>query len=70
MKYNGRLHPITKEPIMQLEEHDIDFWHLDWDDLSMDQKADYCSYKNIGFLSTANIDNIIALYYSDSHKNR
>jgi hypothetical protein len=52
MKPTGRFNPITKEEILQVEEHDIDFWHIDWDDLSLEQKATICSFLEIGFLAT------------------
>lgn len=70
MKPTGRFHPITGKEIMQLEESDITFWDKDWEDLTWDEKADYCNYKQIQYLAANNKGTVAALYYSDSHKNR
>ena len=34
----------------------------------MFEKADYCSFRKIGFLNKANEEYVSSLYYSDSHK--
>jgi hypothetical protein len=72
-------HPNAGKPVMQVEEHDIKFWDKDWKDLTVEEKADYLSYRNIGMLPFEDtkdadqrqlLDRIKALYFSDSHKNR
>jgi hypothetical protein len=70
MKSTGRINPFTGKEIMQIEEHDINFWHKDWNDLTDSQKVDYLSYRGIQILADANRATVEALYYSDSHKNR
>lgn len=70
MKPTGRHHPITGKEIMQLEEHDIDFWDKDWEQLSYNEQANYLNYKNIKYLAANNKGTVMALYYSDAAKNR
>ncbi len=70
MKKTGRINPITQEEVLQAELSDIDFWETPWNDLTDFQKCTYLSYKEIGFLGDLNRDMVMALYYSDSHKNR
>jgi len=50
MKPTGRLNPLTKEEILQIEESDINFWDTKWEDLNINQKAEFCSLMKIDFL--------------------
>jgi len=68
MKATGKIHPITGQEIMEIEAHDICFWEKPWEELEMFEKADYCSFRKIGFLNKANEEYVSSLYYSDSHK--
>lgn len=49
---------------------EITFWYKDWNQLTIDEKADYCVYKKIPFLSDNNREYVETLYYSESHRNR
>ena len=70
MKPTGRFHPILKHEIMRLEEQDIKFWDKDWEDLTWDERADYCNFKQIEYLAANNKGTVATLYYSDAAKNR
>lgn len=51
------------EKLKKIELKDIDFSHLLWDDLNIEQKAIVCSYLNIQYLSKQNEDYVAILYY-------
>lgn len=53
MKPTGLNNPFTGEPMMQIEESDIDF-SINWSDLSLEQKADFCSFTKVPFLNKDN----------------
>jgi predicted component of type VI protein secretion system len=36
----GKFNPLGDE-ILQIEESDINFWNTKWDDLELEQKADF-----------------------------
>jgi len=55
MKPTGLNNPLTGEPMMQVEESDLDF-SLNWDDLSLEKKADFCSFIQAPFLNKQNED--------------
>jgi hypothetical protein len=48
----GKINPLTGDEILRVEESDINFWDTNWDDLSLDQKATFCSLIKAPFLST------------------
>lgn len=50
MKPTGTFNKVTGEEIMQVEESDLDF-SKDWDQLSLDQKADFLSFLRYPFLN-------------------
>jgi hypothetical protein len=52
MKLTGKLNPITKEEIFRVNEQDINFWNKNWDDLTLDEKATFCSFIEAPFLAT------------------
>lgn len=52
MKATGKFNPITGDEIHSVEESDINFWDTDWDNLSLDQKAQFCSFVGVGYLAT------------------
>lgn len=54
MIHTGKFNPITGEEILQIEESDITFWEKEWEDLTIEQKADFCSLIKAPFLATSN----------------
>jgi hypothetical protein len=52
MKPTGRKNPLGEE-IFEIEESDINFWENEWEDLSLDQKADFCSFIKMPYLATS-----------------
>ena len=52
-------HPNAGEPIMKIEESDIKFWEKEWYELSINEKADFCSLMEMPFLNGMN-ENMIA----------
>ena len=56
MKPTGKINIITGEEILRAEEHDIDFWETNWDDLSLKQKAMFCSFVGADYLGKQNND--------------
>lgn len=53
MIHTGKINPISGEEILQFEESDITFWEKDWEELTLDQKADFCSLIKTPFLATS-----------------
>lgn len=47
----GKLNPITGDEILKVEESDITFWSTDWDDLTRDQQAMFCSFCGFTYLA-------------------
>jgi len=64
MKPTGRINPLTQEEILQAEEQDIEFWNLKWEELSLEQKAIFCSFLGISFVSTKGDLNKIKARYN------
>jgi len=62
MKKTGKINPITGEEILKAEEHDIDFWDVKWEELSIEQKATFCSFIGALFLGKQNEEHIRARY--------
>lgn len=54
MKPTGKFNPITKDEILQVEEHDITFWNKSWSELELTEKADFCSFIRAPFLGKQN----------------
>lgn len=50
MKPTGLFNTITGEPIMQAEESDLAL-SKDWDELSLEEKADFLSFLKYPFLN-------------------
>lgn len=53
MKHTGKINPITGEEILQIEESDITFWDKEWSDLTLNQKADFCSFIKMPYLANS-----------------
>lgn len=64
-----KINQITKEPIMKMEESDIKFWHKKWDDLTIDEKADFLSVIGEGYLNESNQIKVSLLYMSYRERN-
>ena len=47
----GHYNSITGEEITKIEESDITFWDIDWDDLTRDQQAMFCSFCGFTYLA-------------------
>lgn len=69
MRLTGRIHPLTGEEIYQVEEDDINFWHKEWNELSLSQKADFLSFLSILFLNESNESEVITQYNKYRKKN-
>lgn len=54
MIHTGKINYVTGEEILQIEESDITFWEKKWEELTIDQKADFCSLIKVPFLATSN----------------
>ena len=52
MKPTGKFNPLGDE-IMQAELTDV-AWDKNWEDLTLSEKATFCSFAHIGFLSKEN----------------
>ena len=50
MKPTGKKNPMGDE-ILRVEESDIDFWNKCWEDLTLDEKATFCSFIGAGYLA-------------------
>lgn len=44
--------PITGEEIIPVKEEDIKFWDKTWEELTLDEKAMFCSFAKISYLAT------------------
>lgn len=62
MKPTGKTNPITGVEIFQAEEHDIMFWETKWEDLTIEQKAMFCSFIGAQFLGEQNEKHVRARY--------
>ena len=64
----GKLNKITGEEILQAEEKDNDF-SKNWEELTIEQKATFCSFMRIGFLNKDVEPKIKAQweYYNEKH---
>jgi hypothetical protein len=62
MKSTGKINPITGDEILKAEESDIDFWGTKWKDLSLEQKAIFCSFIGAEFLGKQNEAHVKARY--------
>ena len=73
MKPTGKINPITGDEILKVEEHDISFWYKEWDELTIDEKAMFCSFIEVGYLAThgefANEDKVKDMYEYYATKN-
>jgi hypothetical protein len=58
----GKINQITGDEILQIEESDIDFWDTNWEELTLEQKADICSLIKAPFLGKQNEDAIKGWY--------
>lgn len=56
MKPTGKINPITGEQMFRAEPQDIVFWDEAWEDLTLEQKAIFCSYIEAPFLGPQNED--------------
>lgn len=61
MKPTGKTNPITGDEIMQAEVGDIN-WEKEWSEMALEDKANYLSYKGIGFLNR-DVEERVAFYY-------
>ena len=52
MKSTGRYNPITGDEIFRAEEHDITVWDKAWEDLTIDEKAMFCSFIEAPYLAS------------------
>lgn len=69
MKPTGRINPITGDEILRAEETDIDFWKTKWEDLTLEQKAVFCSFIGALFLGKQNETHVKARYGTYRLKN-
>lgn len=69
MKSTGKFNPITGKEIFKAEEHDIDFWELDWEDLDIEQKTTFLSFIGAPFLGKQNEEYVKGRYEFHSLKN-
>jgi hypothetical protein len=69
MKPTGRINPLTKEEILQIEESDINFWDTKWEDLNINQKAEFCSLMKVDFLNKDNEHRLKRMYEYFQMKN-
>ena len=67
MKPTGRFN-LAGDEIMQIEEHDID-WSINWEDMTINQKANFCSLRKIGFLGKDNEEYVQTLYLFQQARN-
>ena len=68
-KIGTKQHPILGEiDDIIIEESDFDF-SMDWEELSLDKKAEFLSFMKIGFLNKDNEHTVEALWFSYKAKN-
>lgn len=68
MKPTGKINKFTGEEILQAEESDLDL-SKDWEELSINQKADFLSYLNFPFLNKE-VEPTIKRKWEDLQKHR
>jgi hypothetical protein len=66
----GKINHFTGEEILRAEESDIKFFDTDWNDLTIEQKATFCSFIQVGFLGKSNEEEVMCLYEYYQLKNR
>ena len=54
MKPTGRFNQFTNQEIMQVEEHDILWRPIEFEELSDNEIAEFLSFINVGFYSKEN----------------
>lgn len=67
MKPTGKFNPITGEEFLKTEEQDIDFWEMEWEELSDEQKVMFLSFIEAPYLSSKGEfknDEIIKRHYN------
>ena len=52
MKPTGKFNPFTEEEILRVEEQDITFWEKTWEELTLHEKATFCSFIGIQYLAS------------------
>lgn len=57
----GRFNKFTEQEILQAEETDVN-WTKAWEDLTLEEKANFCSYARIPLLNK-DIEDIVATLY-------
>lgn len=62
MKKTGKINPITGVEMYQAEESDVTFWETEWEDLTLEQKAMFCSVIGAQFLGKQNEAHVKARY--------
>ena len=69
MKPTGKFHPIFRHEIMELEEHDIKWQNKEWDELTLEEKANFCSFAKIPMLNEDTKEYTIKkyIYYRDKN---
>ena len=48
----GKFNPITGEEFLRAEELDIKFWEKEWEDLTLEEKATFCSFIRAPYLAS------------------
>lgn len=64
----GKFNTITGQEIIQIEEHDFD-WNKNWNELTLDEKANFCSFIKQSFLTKSIEHKIIEKYNFYQSKN-
>lgn len=65
MKPTGKFNKLTGNEIMEIEHSDIDFWEIPWNELTLEQRCMYLSYRNIKFLNDTNREFVEEFYQID-----
>lgn len=63
MKTTGKINPFTGEEVLKAEASDID-WLKTWGEMSIEERANFCSLNGIKFLSDDNREYVESLYES------
>lgn len=61
MRPTGIINQVTGEEILEIERSDLDFTK-EWDQLSLDEKADFCSFIKIPFLNKDIEPSVVAMW--------
>lgn len=69
MRKTGRINPITKQEIFQMEESDIKWKDCDFDDLNINEQADILSVLGLTFLNSEVKPIVIERYNKLRNKN-